>query len=191
MFLLLVNKNKNNQPILNRKVGFLMKKILFIIGLLFTMYVLQVDEYNTSEDTIRFRVIANSNKKEDIIMKEKVVKELSGILFKESSSIEETRNNIYSNLENIDVRINKLFKKNNYNMKYNILFGLNEFPKKVFMNKTYEEGIYDSLVIEIGEGKGNNYFCILYPSLCLIDYEEKEENKEYKSKLVELLHNIF
>ena len=116
---------------------------------------------------------------------------MSGILFKESSSIEETRNNIYSNLENIDVRINKLFKKNNYNMKYNILFGLNEFPKKVFMNKTYEEGIYDSLVIEIGEGKGNNYFCILYPSLCLIDYEEKEENKEYKSKLVELLHNIF
>ena len=167
-----------------------MKKIIIVILLVLTMYVLKIDEYNISEDTIRFRVIANSNNKEDIIMKEKVVKELSGILFKESNSIEQTKNNIYSNLENIDNRINKLFKKNNYNMKYNILFGLNEFPKKVFMNKTYEEGTYESLVIEIGEGKGNNYFCILYPSLCLIDYEERNNN-EYKSKIVELFNNIF
>ena len=168
-----------------------MKKILIIILIFITMYILNIEEYNMSDDTIRFRVIANSNSQEDIIMKEKVVKELSGVLFVNSSSIEEARENIYYNLDNIDKKIDKLFKKNNYDKNYNIIYGLNEFPKKVFMNKTYEEGLYDSLVIEIGEGKGNNYFCILYPSLCMIDYENKGKNVEIKSKIKEILDSLF
>lgn len=171
-----------------------MKKILIIIGFLIIAYILQIDEYNTTEDTIRFRVIANSNSKRDILMKEKVVKELSDVLFIDTKDKDEVKKNIYFNLENIDNKIDKLFKKDNYNMKYNILYGKNEFPKKVFMNKTYEEGLYDSLVIEIGEAKGNNYFCILYPSLCMIDYENREsneENIEFKSKIKEIIDSIF
>jgi len=172
-----------------------MKKIIIIVCLLVFMYALNNEEYNISEDTIRFRVIANSNSKKDILMKEKVVKELSGLLFVNSSSIEDAKENIYKNLENIDKRIQKLFKNNNYNKKYNILFGLNEFPKKTFMNKTYNEGLYESLVIEIGEAKGNNYFCILYPSLCMIDYknndEENDKNGIYKSKIIEILKDLF
>lgn len=168
-----------------------MKKIIIIIVVILIGYLLSIVEYNKSEDIIRFRVIANSNSKEDIIMKEKVVKELSGVLFIDSQNIDDVKNNIYSNLENIDHKIDKLFKKNNYNKKYNILYGLNEFPKKVFMNKIYDGGLHESLVIEIGEGKGDNYFCILYPSLCMIDYENREENTNYKSKIMELFDNIF
>ena len=168
-----------------------MKKIIIIIIVILIGYLLSIVEYNKSEDIIRFRVIANSNSKEDIIMKEKVVKELSGVLFIDSQNVDDVKNNIYSNLENIDHKIDKLFKKNNYNKKYNILYGLNEFPKKVFMNKIYDGGLHESLVIEIGEGKGDNYFCILYPSLCMIDYENREENTNYKSKIMELFDNIF
>ena len=168
-----------------------MKKILIIFLIFITMYILNIEEYNMSDDTIRFRVIADSNSKEDIIMKEKVVKELSGILFVKSNSAEEAKKNIYANLENIDKRIDKIFKINNYNKNYNISFGLNEFPKKVFMNKTYKEGIYDSLVVEIGDAKGNNYFCILYPSLCMIDYEKPDKKNNYKSKIFELIDNLF
>lgn len=168
-----------------------MKKIIIIIIVILIGYLLSIVEYNKSEDIIRFRVIANSNSREDIIMKEKVVKELSGILFIDSKNVDDVKNNIYSNLENIDYKIDKLFKKNNYNKKYNILYGLNEFPKKVFMNKIYDGGLHESLVIEIGEGKGDNYFCILYPSLCMIDYENREENTNYKSKIMELFDNIF
>ena len=168
-----------------------MKKIIIIIVVILIGYLLSIVEYNKSEDIIRFRVIANSNSREDIIMKEKVVKELSGVLFIDSQNVDDVKNNIYSNLENIDHKIDKLFKKNNYNKKYNILYGLNEFPKKVFMNKIYDGGLHESLVIEIGEGKGDNYFCILYPSLCMIDYENREENTNYRSKIMELFDNIF
>ena len=59
------------------------------------------------------------------------------------------------------------------------------------MGKEYNEGLYESLVIEIGEAKGDNYFCILYPSLCLIDYENRENNKSYGFKIVDVFKDIF
>jgi stage II sporulation protein R len=139
---------------------------------------------------IRFRVIANSNKSEDIIMKEKVVKTLSNLLFKNNDSIEDTRNNVISNINNIETKIDKLFKKNKYDMTYNISYGLNHFPKKEYNGQVFSEGDYESLVIEIGEAKGNNYFCILYPPLCMID-EDKTDEVKYDFKIVELLKKLF
>ena len=166
-----------------------MKKIVIIMCILLYMYLISYNEYNNTEDSIRFRVISNSNSSRDIIMKEKVVNELSSIVFIDSNDKEEIKNNIYNNLEKIDDKIAKLFENNNYNQKYNISYGLNEFPKKSFMGKKYEAGLYESLVVEIGEAKGDNYFCILYPSLCMIDYKNKSE--KYSLKIVELLHDLF
>lgn len=168
-----------------------MKKIIIILLFLSSIYLYKYKDYNISDDTIRFRVISNSNKINDILMKEKVVNELSGILFKESSSSEEVRKVIYDNLEVIEGKIIKLFKDNNYDKNFNISYGYNEFPKKTFMGKEYNEGLYESLVIEIGEAKGDNYFCILYPSLCLIDYENRENNKSYGFKIVDVFKDIF
>ena len=166
-----------------------MKKIVIIMCILLYMYLISYNEYNNTEDSIRFRVISNSNSSRDIIMKEKVVNESSSIVFIDSNDEEEIKNNIYNNLEKIDDKIAKLFENNNYNQKYNISYGLNEFPKKSFMGKKYEAGLYESLVVEIGEAKGDNYFCILYPSLCMIDYKNKSE--KYSLKIVELLHDLF
>ena len=165
-----------------------MKKILLIGSILLLLYLCNYKEYNNYEETIRFRVIANSNSSKDILMKEKIVKELSTILFKDLS-YEETNNNIYNNLKKIEDRINILFKNNNYNKKFNISYGLNEFPEKKYKGKIYKKGLYKSLVVSIGESKGNNYFCILYPSLCTIDDLDNKEN--YKFKIVELIKDIF
>lgn len=168
-----------------------MKKIIIVICVFVFMYLFNYNEYNISDDSIRFRVIANSNSIEDISMKEKVVNELSGVLFKKVESKIEAENNIYNNLEIIEDKINKLFIKNNYDKNFNISYGLNEFPKKYYRGKEYEAGLYNSLVIEIGEGKGNNYFCVLYPSLCLMDYENTENNEKYNFKIVEFIKKMF
>lgn len=164
-----------------------MKKVFIIIILVLGVYLFSIKEYNNSEGDIRFRVIANSNNKEDIVMKEKVVNELSSILFKEKASYEETNQNIYENLNKIETKIRNLFNKNNYDKVFNIRYGINEIPKKIYRGKTIPGGKYKSLVIEIGDAKGDNYFCFLYPSLCLIDYKELNENKEYGFKLLEIL----
>ncbi len=120
------------------------------------MYLINYDEYNITEDAVRFRVIANSNSVLDIAMKEKVVNKLSKLLFKNYQSEEELNKNIYDNLDNISKEIDILFKNNNYDMNYNILYGINDFPKKDFMGMHFVAGNYISLVIDIGEAIGNN-----------------------------------
>ena len=82
-------------------------------------------------------------------------------------------------LSNLDININKIFKDNKYNMEYTVDFGYNYFPEKKYRGLKYEEGYYESLVITIGEGKGDNWWCVLFPNLCLVDLENKT-NVEYK-----------
>lgn len=185
-----MNRILLNQPIYCERLVFYLKKIiiivLFIIG--FSLY--SKDGVRISDDSIRFRVIANSNSEEDIKIKKLVVDELSKDLFK-SGDINSTRKNIISNLSNIENRIDKIFVNNNYDKTYNVVYGMNEFPRKEYNGVIYEEGLYESLVVEIGDASGNNYWCFLYPSLCLVNYKSEDEEYAYKSKLVELFNKLF
>lgn len=167
-----------------------MKKFIFILVLLISVIVFREDESYIGDDSIRFRVIANSNSPRDILMKELVVDELSDILFK-SSDINSTRENIMNNLSLVESRIDKLFVNNEYDKTYNVIYGMNEFPRKEYNGVVYEAGLYESLVVEIGDGLGNNYWCFLYPSLCMIEPKSDNENVFYKSKIIEIFEDIF
>lgn len=167
-----------------------MKKIIY--GILIIVMILAVSKprYDLSGDMVRFRVIPNSNFSKDILIKEQVVNELSTLLFKDANDINETRNNVVNNLDKINNSIDKIFNENNYNLKYKVKYGMNYFPSKEYNDIRFEAGNYESLVVEIGEAKGNNYWCILYPPLCMVDYE-KDTKIEYKSKIMEILSNLF
>ncbi len=164
-----------------------MKKILIILLIIIIGYSLKNDKYNEIDDSIRFRVIANSNSPEDILIKEIVVDRLSKVLFINSENKDEVDDNINSNLSYIESTIENVFKEYNYNKKFYMSYGLNEIPEKTFLGKTYKKGMYKSLIIEIGAGEGDNYFCILYPSLCLIDYKSNTQKEKYSLKIEELL----
>lgn len=167
-----------------------MKKIIYVILIIVMILVVSKPRYDLSGDMVRFRVIPNSNSSKDILIKEKVVNELSTLLFKDTNDINETRNNVVNNLDKINNSIDKVFSKNNYNLKYKVKYGMNYFPSKEYNDIRFEAGNYESLVVEIGEAKGNNYWCILYPPLCMVDYE-KDTKIEYKSKIIEILSNLF
>lgn len=167
-----------------------MKKIIYGILIIVMILVISKPRYDLSEDMVRFRVIPNSNSSKDILIKEKVVNELSTLLFKDANDINETRNNVVNNLDKINNSIDKIFNENNYNLKYKVKYGMNYFPSKEYNDIRFEAGNYESLVVEIGEAKGNNYWCILYPPLCMVDYE-KNTKIEYKSKIMEILSNLF
>lgn len=145
------------------------------------------------DTAIRLRVIPNSNSSLDQSMKNKVKKYLEKNTYATLSNvtdIEEARTKINDSLSNLDININKIFKDNKYNMEYTVDFGYNYFPEKKYRGLKYEEGYYESLVITIGEGKGNNWWCVLFPNLCLVDLENKT-NVEYKSWIVEQINKIF
>lgn len=139
------------------------------------------------DNSLRFRVIANSNSLEDYQIKEEVKiaveKELIEIL-KPADSLEETKKIVNNNLTNIENIIsNTLYQ----NKDFNINLGNNFFPKKIFKSVVYPEGYYDSLVITIGKGKGENWWCVLFPPLCLLEKDKNTTDVEYKFYVTRIL----
>ena len=171
----------------------MLKKIfLIILGLIIiSIYSESQTELSIPESSIRLRVIPNSNNSKDINIKEQVKDYLETDIYsllKDINEIDLARTIINDNISKIETNINNIFKDNNYNIPYKVNFGYNHFPEKKYFGKTYEEGYYESLVIYIGEAKGDNWWCVLFPNFCLID---TNKDIEYKSYLQELLNKIF
>lgn len=153
--------------------------------------------YNNQEElilipneAIRVRVIANSNSEYDQNVKETLKDKLKikyDSLLKKSTSIVETRKILNENIEELTTFVDKNLQNLNYNKDFNINYGLNYFPEKNFKGVKYPSGYYESLVVTLGDGKGDNYWCVLYPPLCLIDESEKQEY-EYRSYIKDILN---
>ena len=68
---------------------------------------------------------------------------------------------------------------------------MNYFPKKEYDGVVYPDGNYESLVITIGDGLGDNWWCVLFPPLCLLDAEDNNTgNIEYKSYVKEVIEKF-
>ena len=167
-----------------------MKKIIYIV-LTIALVCMWISCNNNGvlpDDSIRFRIIANSNDRLDQTTKLLIKKDLEVNLFpllEESKSAAETRKIIEDNKEVINSTIEK------YNVTYSINYGKNYFPEKTYNGITYDEGEYESLVITLGEASGNNWWCVMYPPLCLLENKNQENSKiEYKSYLWEIISQL-
>ena len=171
-----------------------MKKfIVIILIILMTFSYVKVIANKIPEEAIRIRVVANSNSDYDQKIKQKVSTYLKGEMYnllKNTKDINQARDIISNNIEKIDNNIYSILKKENYNLGYSINFGNNYFPEKTYKGITYDEGYYESVLVTLGKGEGENWWCVLFPPLCLIEAEESEE-VEYKFFLQELIEKIF
>ena len=111
-------------------------------------------------------------------------------LLRNSNSIEQSRNIINNNLKKLENNISNTLHLLNDTTPYKINFGLNYFPMKEYKGVTYNEGYYESLVVTLGKGEGDNWWCVLFPPLCLLEAEENTE-VEYKSYVKELIEKYF
>ena len=105
---------------------------------------------------------------------------------KQAKNIQEARTKLGNSLNNIDLIIKKTLEKYNINQDFKLNYGYNYFPNKEFKNNIYKEGYYESLLITLGEGLGDNFWCLLFPPLCLLDYDE--EKIEYTSFINEIFN---
>ncbi len=158
-----------------------MKKIIVVLFCITVFYAIKNPEEQIliPEDSIRFRVIANSDSKEDqdkkMEIKEAVDKEINKLML-QANNIEEARILIQNSMSDIEKVIN------NYQVNYKMNFGKNYFPEKEYKGITYQEGNYESLVITLGSGLGKNWWCVMFPPLCLLEAEENQlDDIEYKS----------
>lgn len=172
-----------------------MKKIIVYIGLAIGVYLLigVSTSYAIPNENIRIRVIANSNSELDQEIKYKVKDEIQDDLYnllKNTKGIDEARKLINNNLGDLDSKVYNVLNQNNYPLSYKINYGLNYFPQKEYKGVIYEEGYYESLVITLGEGNGDNWWCVLFPPLCLLEAEESDE-VEYTSFIKEIVNKYY
>lgn len=167
-----------------------MKKVfVFILMLLIvvSVYKKSNDSVKIPDSAIRFRILANSNSPRDQKIKEdirdKMQKELYSLL-QNSKSIDDSRKIINSNMSNFDEILKDSMKDIEYS--YSIDYGMHYFPSKTYKGITYDEGNYESLLVTLGSGKGDNWWCVLFPPLCLLEAEESTE-VEYTTVVSEIL----
>ena len=169
-----------------------MKKILIILSIIIVILSLNKTEKITiPKESIRFRVIANSNSEHDQNTKNELVKNLYQeieTINTYSKDIKTSREIINNNIHNFEKVVKNTIQNEIYKDNYDINYGENYFPEKEYKGVSYEEGNYESLVITLGDGLGDNFWCVLFPPLCLLEAEETDTNKiEYTSFIKEII----
>ena len=183
-----MNKIKNRLIIL----------ILSLIGIITVMTVtitgeakkIDVAAESYKEKLIRFHVIANSDSDEDqelkLKVRDEVIKYLQPKLAKSGSigESEEIIKNEYDKLEEISKNI---ISENGYNYDVKVGIEYSNFPTKQYSSVILPAGEYKALKIIIGEGKGKNWWCVMFPPLCFVDEENGVIDKETDEKLKSVL----
>lgn len=130
------------------------------------------------EKVFRLHVLANSDSDEDQALKLKVrdkIIEYSDDLFKDVDTREEAEQIALYNLDNIkEVALNEI---HNQGYDYNVTVKLENvyFNTRHYKEVTLPAGNYDALRVIIGSGKGQNWWCVMFPQMCLPTAEEPKE----------------
>lgn len=143
-----------------------------------------------SHKIIRFHVIANSDSDADQALKLKVkeaVVNYTSELLCNSKSISETEDLLSSHTNDIISIANKVISENDYDYPVTAEITDTYFPTKSYGSYTFPPGTYRAFQIKIGEAKGKNWWCVLYPPLCFIDISHGTVNPESEELLKETL----
>ncbi len=175
-------------------------KLLFLIALAvfgYCSWILQTREAQaggslSNDDFIRFHVIANSDSAEDQALKLKVRDGLLAAINEDmaveaqtaagaepvSLDIDSSREYIRGHLAEIERTARGILRENgcDYGVKANL--GVRWIPEKTYGNLTFPAGNYQALNVTIGSGDGQNWWCVLFPPLCLIDPDSPQAAAE-------------
>lgn len=149
---------------------------IFIISFAYIIHP-YIQEKKQSVDTfkeqiIRFHIKANSDELEDQALKlkirDEILREVGGN-FKHSTSIDETRHIIENNMDTIKAIAEKEIEKEGKDYEVDVYLGKDHFPTRHYGNIVFPSGEYEALKLTIGEGKGKNWWCVMFPPLCFVD----------------------
>lgn len=204
----------------------ILKKIIIIFILFSIFFCLSAISYvdNISNDLqkniFRLHIVANSDSIEDQNLKYKVRDNIIKYMNSLCSNAK-TKSEAMQIAENHSQEFYKIAKKtveeNGFPYDINLNFGNFDFPTKDYGDISLPSGNYDALKIEIGNGNGQNWWCVMFPPLCFVDIssgivpdeskntlkdslsneeeyilinEEKSSDIKFKFKLFELFQNI-
>ena len=166
-------------------------KNFIILSILFFLYVsisafsyVNAVSCDLSKSVFRLHVIANSDSAEDqnlkYIVRDNIINYMKS-LTENAKSKEETINLVSCHLSDFEDIANKTIKDNGFDYKAKVSIGNFNFPTKKYGDISFPAGYYDALKIQLGNSNGQNWWCVLYPSLCFIDISSgfvPEDSKE-------------
>ena len=178
----------------NKKV-----KLFITISLLLFIYIfISAFSYasNVSNDlqnsVFRLHVIANSDSKEDqnlkYIVRDKIIEYMKTIC-QNCTSKEETIKVVSEHLDDFTQIANQTIQDNGFSYNATVSLGNFEFPTKTYGDISFPSGYYDALKIKLGNSDGQNWWCVLYPSLCFVDVTSGIVPEESKEELQSTLND--
>lgn len=154
-----------------------MKQVVFYIcsGIVIFLYVWNVVLGNDmlqpsiASKILRFHVLANSDLEADQEVKERV-RDAVGLylkpLLEEADDLEETKQIVNENMEDIIAVAEQTLQEHGYDYSVSAQITRTDFPEKSYGMYTFPAGEYEALQIVLGEGEGQNWWCVLYPNMC-------------------------
>ena len=145
----------------------------------------------TNTEVLRIHIRANSNNQQDQQVKYKVKDAVVEFLtpnLVDCTTKTKAEEKIQSLLLQIEKISDRVLADNGYDYKSKAKINVEEFPTRVYGGLTLENGFYDALIIELGSGSGDNWWCVVYPPLC---FSGEGTNYVYKSKLKQIINDFY
>lgn len=141
---------------------------------------------------LRLHILANSNSQADqelkLDVKSFLMEELARELPKETSSEKEAIcNYVEAHRESLENKLEAFMASSGYSYHADIHTTQTYFPTKSYGSLTLPCGVYDAVQVTLGEGRGRNWWCVLYPRLCFIDAAHAVIPEESREELRILL----
>lgn len=175
-----------------------MKRIVITLCLILALGVIVVfgllNKPQENSEYLRIHIRANSNDEIDQSIKYKVkdaVVEAMIPLISSCQTKTEAEEVLEKNFPLIESVANKTLKENGFSYTSKARLAREEFPTRTYENLTLEQGFYDALILDLGSGEGNNWWCVVYPPLCFLKANPTGNDTVYKSKIVEIIKSFF
>lgn len=184
--------------------------IAFVLTVIYSVIPFEAQCSELSQDVFRLHILANSDSEADQSLKIKVrdkVLDYTEDLFNSANSKEEAESIISDNLQSISNVAYQTVLDNGYDYVVTAEITNMYFTTRYYEGYTLPSGMYDALRITIGDGEGHNWWCVMYPSICISSAEDKEskakealdddeynivcnEQYQYKFKVVEIFEKF-
>ncbi len=166
-------------------ISFLLCAIIVLTAVAFI-----TNDRQVNTEYLRVHIRANSNLQIDqnvkYLVKDAVIDYLTPkIAFCKTK--QQAKELLEGELTNIERVANKVLKANGFDYTSNAKLNEQEFPTRVYNGLELEAGYYDALILELGKGAGDNWWCVVYPPLCFVD---SSAGYVYKSKIYEIINDF-
>lgn len=174
-----------------------MKKLISIMIAIVSIFLLAGCGSNstTQEQYLRIHIRANSNSRIDQNIKYTIKDDLVNYLtplVSQCNSFDEVVDMIDDNINDMENLCDNILTDNGFNYTSKIMINEEYFPTRAYGEYVLESDFYDAIIVNLGEAKGDNWWCVVYPPLCFLNAKNVDKNNiVYKSKILELINNFF